>query len=82
MVTYKNRFLCLACNDYDKEIDILCTQDKDFKYHVKRKITPNLVKFFDMKIIEGKMKILSTRDEEFFVDIVDLETHDLNSIRT
>ena len=45
-----NSIICLAANDYDTEIDILNTVDPSINLHIKRKIVPNLVKFFDIKI--------------------------------
>ena len=50
IVSKKNEFYCLACNDYDKEIDILNTSDSNFKFHIKRKIAPNIIRFLDIKI--------------------------------
>jgi hypothetical protein len=49
ILTTPNSFICLACNDYDIEIDILDTHNSAISYHFPRKITPGLVKFCDIK---------------------------------
>lgn len=63
----------VACKGYDIEIDVIHTAKEEFKKHIPRKQIPGLNKFFDMKVQGDYIKILSARDEEFFLDKVSLK---------
>jgi hypothetical protein len=68
----------LACNDYDVDIGILDTSNPNVDLHFRRKVTPGLLKFFDIKLQGDLLKVLSLRDEEFFVDIINMKTKEVS----
>ena len=74
MATVSDGFIGVACNDYDIEIDVMHTSRPEFKYHIPRKQTPGLNKFFDIKTNGDTLRIVSVRGEEQFVDVVNTKT--------
>ena len=66
-------FVVVTCSDYDKEFDFMHTHDIGYKAHAKRKITPNLIKFMDVRLNgNNEVRLISLLDEEIHVDIMDV----------
>lgn len=66
-------------------MDLVHTSKPDFKCHIPRKQIPGLNKLFSMKAFGDNnetIKILSGRDEEFFVDVVNTTTGETKTHRT
>lgn len=82
MVSQDGGFVGVACKGYDIEIDMIHTAKPDFKYNIPRKQIPGLNKFFDMKVQGDNIKIISARDEEFFLDVLNTSTGEIETHRT
>ena len=77
-------FLLVCCKDYDRDLDIQSSCYPNFKINIPRQIEPNSIKVFDcflsgtvhlnsdpnLRGIGSMLKVVSTRDDEFFVDDV------------
>jgi hypothetical protein len=83
---YSSQFYFVCCNDYDQTLDILCTHDPDAKQEIQRNVQPGSTFIYDMMLQaptpepgpQGArnqlMHLLSNTDEEFFVDIIDMNS--------
>ena len=47
--------------------------------HAPRKITPGINTFLDVKAYGDQIRVLSLRDEEVHVDIMEMKTHELKN---
>ncbi len=66
-------FLCLASKPYDNKLTLLHTDDPDFEIVIPRLITTSNYTVNDLQVTkDGFAKILSVRDGELFLDVVDL----------
>ena len=77
-------FLLVCCKGYDRDLDVQSSCYPNFKINIKRQIEPNAIKVFDcflsenifmksdpnLRGIGSELKIVSTRDDEFFIDDV------------
>lgn len=85
-----SQFFFVCCNDYDETLDILCTHDPDVKYDIQRNVQPDSTFIYDMMLqtISGDggplgrggqlLHLLSNTDEEFFVDIIEMNKKGAN----
>ena len=62
-------FFLVACHEYDQSLDILYSEDFNFKVEFDYKIEPQTIKVFDFITLEqdGKhyIRVASSRDEQF-----------------
>lgn len=77
----ENQFIFICCKEYDRDLDIQCSWDENYKISIKRRIEPYSINVFhaiqENENHEGlgdKMIIISMRDNEFNLDIVDPQT--------
>jgi hypothetical protein len=54
VINHKNSFYLVSCKEYDRDIDILNSDDPEFNASIKRNIEPGLVKVFDSMIYQSK----------------------------
>ena len=47
VINHSNSFYFVSCKEYDRDIDILNSDDPHFNASIKRNIEPGLVKVFD-----------------------------------
>lgn len=86
---YSSQFYFVCCDDYDQTLDILCTHDPDSKQEIQRNVQPDSTFIYDMMLqtltpepgprgaTNQIMHLLSNTDEEFFVDIIDMNGQNL-----
>ena len=70
----------MCCKEYDRDLDIFCSFNDKFKVSIPRSIEPGIINVFDVfqEDIDDEgygsvMHVLSLRDEEFYVDNVNLQ---------
>ena len=73
-------FIFVCCKEYDRDLDIFCSFNDKFKVSIPRSIEPGIINVFDVfqEDIDDEgygsvMHVLSLRDEEFYVDNVNLQ---------
>ena len=69
---YNNNFYLVACKDYDRDIDILCTEDNKFNASIKRNIEPGNISVYDMIKDNNLLKTLIRIGEHLYIDTIDL----------
>ena len=47
-----------------------CSSDEDFEIAIDKKIQPGILKVHDMIAKDGKMVVLDSTDEDFYIEIV------------
>lgn len=70
-------FYLFTTKDYDRDIDILNSNNDDFNASITRSSTPGVLKVYDSIIIleNGRrlLKFLSSLDDKLYSDTIDLE---------
>jgi hypothetical protein len=75
----EDKFIFVCCKNFDKNFTIMTSFDQNYKMKIKRRLERSMYKVFDMFMDPGSfnedgfsnsLKILSTRGEQFFVDVV------------
>jgi hypothetical protein len=51
VINHKEGFYLVTCKDYDRDIDIIHSNDPKFEVSLKRSLEPGLIDVFDSKII-------------------------------
>jgi hypothetical protein len=81
-------FFFFVHEDYDLELDVLCSSYKEFKISIPKRIQPDVYKILDVQQFEldrkgfgGKMVITGRKDSVFQFDVVSPHTayNDLKS---
>ena len=75
-----DEFFLLATKDYDRDIDILRTQDNDSYAWFNRNIEPNILKVFDAYIEDDQLKMLTMLDNAVYFDSIVLDEN--NKVQT
>ena len=75
-------FYIVTSKDYDRDIDILSSNDEDFNASITRSIEPGIFKVLDTKLIppkkndtdndKGYIKILSKLGDKIYFDTIDI----------
>ena len=66
------RCYLIASNDYDDELHVFRADDIDFNFTIPRDVQPNIIQVFDLCFDkDGALRMLSMRDDEFYIDQVD-----------
>ena len=62
VIHWEDAFLLMTSKDYDRDIDIIHSENKDFNARFDRMIEPGLLQCYDSIIIEkpNKMKVMKT----------------------
>ena len=62
VIHWEDAFLLMTSKDYDRDIDIIHSENKDFNASFDRMIEPGLLQCYDSIIIEkpNKMKVMKT----------------------
>lgn len=70
-------FYLVTTKDYDRDIDILHTNNGDFTASITRSSTPGVFKVFDSIITEENnrryLKFLTCLDDKLYLDTIDIE---------
>lgn len=76
VINHKNSFYFVSCKDYDRDIDILNSDDPHFNASIKRNIEPGLVKVFDSMIYQSQdqeiLKILIVIGDHMYLEKIDM----------
>lgn len=68
-----DNFYTVACKDYDRDIQILSTDNSKFKAKISVNLEPGMLSTYDL-VKEGKyLKIVTRVGEHLFIDKVDIE---------
>ena len=64
----------VTSKDYDRDIDVLSSNDLDFNISVKRSIEPGVLSVYDTNIDTklGHLKILSRIGDILYIDTMDI----------
>ena len=78
-------FTCylVASNEYDDELHIFQADDIDYNFSIPRDVQPDIITVFDLCFDQkGAIKMLSMRDDEFYIDRVDYRhLHDEQEVK-
>ena len=77
-IYHDNQFYLVTSKDYDRDIDILSTGNRDFNASIVRSIEPGILKVFDSMIDtdgesgKGFMRTLTLLGEYIYIDTIDI----------
>ena len=73
VINHKDSFYFVSCKDYDRDIDILNSEDPKFNASIQRGIEPGLVKVYDSAIqtVIGEHQTGMTRVMKVLIDVGD-----------
>ena len=74
VVSQEDNFFLVTSKDYDRDIDVLSSNDLDFNISVKRSIEPGILSVYDTNIDTklGHLKILSRIGDILYIDTMDI----------
>ena len=78
VVSHNNQFYLVTSKDYDRDIDILSSSNRDFNASILRSIEPGILKVFDSIIDtnvespQGQLKTLVQLGDYLYIDTIDI----------
>ena len=79
ILNHNSSFIFVTSNEYDRDIDILNSNDFKFNASIVRMVEPGMIQVFDIQICQndkgfeqGLIKILINQDSYLFLDTIDI----------